>query len=51
MVEHLTTERLTLTLAYTYSDYQFEDFYDDQQNQDVSGNRLPGLPRRQIISR
>lgn len=49
MLEHLTTERLTLTLAYTYSDYEFEDFLDEQQNQDVSGNRLPGLPRHHLF--
>ncbi len=50
MLEHLTTDTLTLTLAYTYSDYQFQRFYDDQQNEDVSGNRLPGLPRHQLFA-
>ncbi|MFP1678643.1 TonB-dependent receptor family protein [Alloalcanivorax sp. C16-2] len=49
MLEHQTTERLTLTLAYTYSDFEFDDFFDDQQNQDVSGNRLPGLPRHHLF--
>ena len=42
MLEHLTTDTLTLTLAYTYSDYQFQRFYDDQQDEDVSGN--PACP-------
>ena len=50
MLEHLTTDTLTLTLAYTYSDYQFQRFYDDQQDQDVSGNRLPGLPRHHLFA-
>ena len=50
MLEHQTTERLTLILAYTYSDFEFEDFFDEQQNQDVSGNRLPGLPRHHLFA-
>jgi iron complex outermembrane receptor protein len=50
MLEHLTTDTLTLTLAYTYSDYEFQRFYDDQQDEDVSGNRLPGLPRHHLFA-
>jgi len=50
MLEHLTTDTLTLTLAYTYSDYRFESFYDEQQNEDVGGNRLPGLPRHHLFA-
>ena len=31
-------------LSYTYSDFKFDEFVDDDGN-DFSGNRLPGLPR------
>ena len=31
-------------LSYTYSDFKFDEFVDDDDN-DFSGNRLPGLPR------
>ena len=35
------TDRLNLTLSYTYSDFEFETFVDDNGN-DFSGNTLPG---------
>jgi iron complex outermembrane receptor protein len=34
---------LNITLAYTYSDFVFEDFVDNAGN-DFSGNKIPGLP-------
>ena len=35
---------LKLSLAYTYSDFQFDRFLDDNGN-DFSGNAIPGIPR------
>ncbi len=43
-LEHATTERLTLTAAWTVADYRFVDFSDRDGNE-FDGNRLPGLPR------
>ncbi len=40
-------EGLAFTLAYTYSDFTFEDFIDGAGN-DFSGNRIPGLPRNVV---
>jgi iron complex outermembrane receptor protein len=37
------SEYWQLTMAYTYSDYSFDEFTDDNGN-DFSGNRLPGIP-------
>jgi len=34
---------LTASLAYTYSDFEFKDFIDDNGN-DFSGNTIPGVP-------
>ena len=48
-LEHATTDRLTLSLAWTGSDFRFTDFFDTQQNTAVSGNRLPGLPEHQLF--
>ncbi len=36
-------EELRLSVAYTYSDFQFDEFLDDNGN-DFSGNALPGIP-------
>ena len=36
---------LQLDASYTWSDFKFEDFVDDNGN-DFSGNQLPGLPRQ-----
>ncbi len=36
-------EGLKISLAYTYSDFKFDDFLDDNGN-DFSGNTLPGIP-------
>ena len=49
-LEHATTDRLTLALTWTWSDFRFEDFYDTQQAADVSGNRLPGLPEHHFYA-
>ncbi len=35
------TERVGITLSYTYADFEFADFTDDNGN-DYSGNRIPG---------
>jgi iron complex outermembrane receptor protein len=40
-------EGLALSIAYTYSDFAFEDFVDDAGN-DYGGNRIPGLPRNVV---
>ncbi len=47
-LEHATTDRLTLALSWTWSDFRFREFYDTQQNADVSGKRLPGLPEHHL---
>lgn len=49
-LEHHTSEQLTLTLAWTWADYRFDDFYDQQQGERVDGNRLPGLPRHHLFA-
>ncbi len=36
---------LQFDVSYTWSDFKFEDFVDDNGN-DFSGNQLPGLPRQ-----
>ncbi len=36
---------LQIDASYTWSDFKFEDFVDDNGN-DFSGNQLPGLPRQ-----
>ncbi|MEJ2592928.1 MAG: TonB-dependent receptor [Candidatus Thiodiazotropha sp.] len=38
---------LTATFAYTYSDFQFDKFVDDNGN-DYSGKTIPGIPRNQL---
>ncbi len=48
-LEYFATDRLTLTTAYTWADYRFVDFTDDDGN-DFSGNRLPGLPRHLLFA-
>lgn len=35
---------LRLSLAYTYSDFEFDEFVDDNGN-DFAGNAIPGIPR------
>ena len=35
---------LRISLAYTYSDFEFDNFVDDNGN-DFSGNAIPGIPR------
>lgn len=47
-LEHATSERLTLALSWTWSDFRFQEFFDTQQNADVRGNRLPGLPEHHL---
>lgn len=49
-LEHATTDRLTLSLSWTWSDFRFQEFFDTQQNVDVSGNRLPGIPQHQLFA-
>ncbi len=36
-------DNLTISIAYTYSDFEFEQFVDDNGN-NYSGNALPGIP-------
>ena len=46
----LTTEPvdgLSVSLAYTWSDFTFDKFIDDNGN-DFSGNRIPGIPEHMI---
>ncbi len=47
-LEHTTTDQLTLALSWTWSDFRFREFFDTQQNADVQGNRLPGLPEHHL---
>ncbi|MGM0435280.1 MAG: TonB-dependent receptor domain-containing protein, partial [Pseudomonadota bacterium] len=42
--EAFATENLTLTGAYTWSDFRFRD-----RSQGLSGNRLPGLPEHNLF--
>jgi len=39
-------EPLELSLAYTYSDFEYEDF--DAPGGDFAGNRIPGIPRHLV---
>lgn len=41
------TEQLKLSFAYTYSDFEFDDF---DSNPGVEGNELPGLPENQLFA-
>jgi len=45
-LDWIATDRLTLAGAWAWSDYRFEQFVDGDGN-DLSGNRLPGLPQHQ----
>lgn len=47
-VEHRATETLTLTAAYTYSDFEYRRFVDRFGN-DFSGNEFAGVPRQQFF--
>ncbi len=47
-LDYVATERLTLSAAYTWADYRFVEFEDDEGN-DFAGNRLPGLPRHLLF--
>jgi len=49
-LEHATTDQLTLALSWTWSDFRFQEFFDTQQNADVSGKRLPGIPQHQLFA-
>ena len=49
-LQHATTDTLTTSVAWTWAQYRFERFFDQQQNQDVRGNRLPGLPRHIVFA-
>ncbi|WP_414432035.1 TonB-dependent receptor family protein [Alcanivorax sp. IL2] len=49
-LEHATTDQLTLALSWTWSDFRFQEFFDTQQNVDVSGERLPGIPQHQLFA-
>lgn len=46
--EYFLSDRLSLAGAYTWSDFRFRDFEDDDGN-DFAGNRLPGLPRHALF--
>ncbi len=43
------TERVDITLSYTYSDFTFADFLDDNGN-DYSGNRIPGTVEQLVFA-
>jgi iron complex outermembrane receptor protein len=45
----LLTDGLVLALAYTYSDFRFDEFATDLG--DFSGNRVPSVPRNQLFLR
>ncbi|MCH8543970.1 MAG: TonB-dependent receptor [Alcanivorax sp.] len=45
---HATTERVTLTAAWTWASYRFGRF-EDRNGNDFSGNRLPGLPQHSVF--
>jgi iron complex outermembrane receptor protein len=45
----LVTPGLTLRLAYTYSDFEFDDFR--TEDGDFSGNRVPGVAPHQLFGR
>jgi iron complex outermembrane receptor protein len=49
-LEHFTTDMLTTTVAWTWAQYRFERFYDQQQGIDVSDNHMPGLPQHIIFA-
>ena len=43
------TDRIGITLSYTYSDFTFADFLDDNGN-DYSGNRIPGTVEQLVFA-
>ena len=43
------TDRIGVTLSYTYSDFTFADFLDDNGN-DYSGNRIPGTVEQLVFA-
>ena len=43
------TDRIGITLSYTYSDFTFADFIDDNGN-DYSGNRIPGTVEQLLFA-
>jgi iron complex outermembrane receptor protein len=45
----LLADRLTVTAAYTYSDFHFEDFRSGDE--DFGGNTVPGVPPHQLYGR
>ena len=48
-VEVLLGKRWSSTLAFTYSDFEFEEFVDSRGN-DFAGERLPGIPESQLFA-
>jgi iron complex outermembrane receptor protein len=49
-LEHFTTDTLTTTVAWTWAQYRFERFVDQQQGMDVSDNHMPGLPQHIVFA-
>jgi len=49
-LQHFTTDTLTTTLAWTWAQYRFERFVDQQQAQDVRDKRMPGLPQHILFA-
>jgi len=47
-LEHFLSDQLTLSGAYTWSDFRFRDFVDDEGN-NFRDNRLPGLPEHNVF--
>jgi len=48
--EHITTETLTTTVAWTWAQYRFDRFADKQQGIDVSDKHMPGLPQHIVFT-
>jgi len=47
-LEHFVSETLTLSAAYTYSEFRFTEF-EDSEGRVLDGKRLPGLPRNNLF--
>jgi len=48
-VEHFLTESVTLSGAYTWSDFRYRD-YQPEDADNLRGNRLPGLPEHSLFA-
>ncbi|TVP52382.1 MAG: TonB-dependent receptor [Halomonadaceae bacterium] len=48
-LEHFLNADWSLSASYTWSDFRFREFSDEEGN-DFSGNRLPGLPEHSLFA-